>query len=299
MRLADRIAQCRIPFIVENTITKQQVRLMGAADFSSALLACPTRYCLSDDLVGLCTALAYSKGARTLACADLLHIPGERVWIEWCEAPWINELNRYGFRSAAQRVQSLGRRGAFIQSSPQGRRGLIRSFWANGDNELEVLASSMEAYFDFDTEVGEDPVAPDGQNRSTINVFDSAAGNAEISRHCFRFRYERSWQSYYEQAQLSPSQRDAIARHGARHHCDRHTGYLSVSPALGTRPGLPRRALMLERLNEARMKSGEGQGSWITSKSLRRCCLNTGPLGANPRQAILVEVRGFTTCADT
>ena len=34
MRLADQIAQCRTPFIVENTITKQQLRLTGAADFS-------------------------------------------------------------------------------------------------------------------------------------------------------------------------------------------------------------------------------------------------------------------------
>jgi hypothetical protein len=172
MRLADQIAQCRTPFIVENTFTKQQMRLTGAADFSSALVACPARYSLSDELVGLCTALAYSKGARTLACADLLHIPGERVWIEWCEAPWIKELSRYGFR--AQHAQVAGRRGALIQSSPQGRRGLIRSFWASGDNELDVLASSMEAYFDFNTEVGEDPAAPDCRNGSAIRVLDRA-----------------------------------------------------------------------------------------------------------------------------
>src|ERR1700735_4702641 len=147
MRLPGQIAQCRTPFIVENSITKQQMRLAGAANFASALVACPTRFSLSDELVGLCTALAYSKGARTLACADLLHIPGERVWIEWCEAPWITELNRYGFRSGAPHAQPAGRRGAFIQSSPQGRRGLIKSFWTHGGTGLDVFASSMEAYF--------------------------------------------------------------------------------------------------------------------------------------------------------
>ena len=233
------------------------MRLTGAADFSSALVACPTRYSLSDDLVSLCTALAYSKGARTLACADLLHVPGERVWIEWCEAPWIKELNRYGFRTDAQRAQAVGRRGALIQSSPQGRRGLIKSFWANGDNELDVLASSMEAYFDFDTEEGEDPAAPDGRNGLAISVFDRAAGNADILRRCFRFRYERSWQSYYEQAQLSACQADSIARHALGTIAIDIPVILAFLLLLATRPGLPRRALMLERLNQARMKSGK------------------------------------------
>jgi len=257
MRLADQIAQCRTPFIVENTITKRQMRLTGAADFSSALVTCPTRYSLSDDLVSLCTALAYSKGARTLACADLLHVPGERVWIEWCEAPWIKELSRYGFRTGALRVQTVGRRGALIQSSAQGRHGLIKSFWANGDNELDVLASSMEAYFDFDTEAGEDPAAPDGRNGLAVSAFDRAAGNADILRRCFRFRYERSWQSYYEQAQLSACQADSIARHALGTIAIDIPVILAFLLLLATRPGLPRRALMLERLNQARMKSGK------------------------------------------
>jgi hypothetical protein len=255
MRLADQIAQCRRPFIVENTITKQQMHLTGAADFSSALVACPTRYSLSDELVSLCTALAFSKGARTLACADLLHVPGVHVWIEWCEAPWIKELNRYGFRE--QHAQAVGRRGALIQSSPQGRRGLIRSFWANGDSESDVLASSMEAYFDFDTQVGEDPAAPDGRNGSAISVFDRAAGNADILRRCFRFRYERSWQRYYEQAQLSTCQADSIARHALGTIAIDVPVILAFLLLLVTRPGLPRRSLMLERLNQARMKSGK------------------------------------------
>ena len=257
MRLADQIAQCRTPFIVENTISKQQTRLMGAADFSNAVVACPTRYSLSDDLVRLCTALAYSKGARTLACADLLRVPGERVWIEWCEAPWIKELNRYGFRSGAPRAQPAGRRGAFIQSSPQGRRGMIKSFWTHGDTELDVFASSMEAYFDFDTEVGEDPAAPDGRRGLTISVFDRAAGNADILRRCFRFRYERSWQSYYEQAQLSTCQAESIARHALGTIAIDIPVILAFLLLLATRPGLPRRALMLERLNQARTKSGK------------------------------------------
>src|SRR5579863_1795975 len=158
MRLADRIAQCRTPFIVENPKDGSFTHLNNAAAFAEEVNSCATRYVLSDELTRLCTALAYSKGAATLACADLLHVPAERVWIEWTEAPWLSELARYGFKSPVDAARS-GRRGVFIQCTPQGRRGLLRTFWAGGESELNVLASSMEAYFDFDTQEGDDPAA--------------------------------------------------------------------------------------------------------------------------------------------
>jgi hypothetical protein len=257
MRLADQIAQCRTPFIVEDRTNRRQTRLSGAADFSKAIIACPTRYSLSDDLVTLCAALAYSKGARTLACADLLHMPAERVWIEWCEAPWINELKRYGFRPSPEAAHAAGRRGAFIQSSPQGRRGLIKTFWANGDSEIDVLASSMESYFDFDTEVGEDPVTPDGQARLTFRVFDRATGDADILRRCFGFRYDPTWHDYYEKAQLSPEEKKAIAHHALGTIAIDVPVLLAFCLLLSSRPGLPRRPLMLERLNRSRTKVGK------------------------------------------
>src|SRR5579862_4738187 len=126
MRLADRIAQCRTPFVVANgdgSIT----HLNNTAAFSKRLEACATRYVLTDELTRLCTALAYSKGASTLACADLLHVPAQRVWVEWTEAPWRTELSRYGFKSPAGAAGS-GRRGVLVQSTPQGRSGLLRTF---------------------------------------------------------------------------------------------------------------------------------------------------------------------------
>src|SRR6204780_3655401 len=140
MRLADRIAQCRTPFIVQNTKDGSMTQLNNAAAFAKDIDNCATRYVLSDELASLCTALAYSKGASTLACADLLHVPAERVWVEWAEAPWRSELARYGFYSPVDSARS-GRRGVFIQSTPQGRRGLLRTFWAGGESELQVLSS--------------------------------------------------------------------------------------------------------------------------------------------------------------
>lgn len=256
MRLADRIAQCRTPFIVDNTRDGFITHLSGAAAFSKDIAGCATRYVLNDELTRLCTALAYSKGASTLACADLLHVPAERVWVEWTEAPWRNELATYGFKTPADPVTS-GRRGVYIQSTPQGRRGLMRTFWAAGESDLHVLASSMEAYFDFDTREGEDPEVFDRPRQSSICVSDNAVGDADILRRCFRFRFERSWQNYYDRAHLTSVQATAVSHHALGTIAIDIPVLLAFFLLLTTRPSLPRRPLMLERLNMARAKSGK------------------------------------------
>jgi hypothetical protein len=256
MRLADRVVQCRTPFIVQNTKDGSVTPLKGATDFSKDIAGCATRYVLTDELTRLCTALAYSKGASTLACADLLHVPAERVWIEWTEAPWLNELTRYGFKSPLDSA-CAGRRGVYIQSSPQGRCGLLKTFWASDESELNVLSSSMEAYFDFDTREGEDPEVFDRQQRSSICVADTAAGDSDILRRCFRFRFERTWQDYYDRAQLTPAQVTALSHHALGTIAIDIPVLLAFFLLLATRPGLPRRPLMLERLNKVRAKSGK------------------------------------------
>ncbi len=110
-------------------------------------------------------------------------------------------------------LRYAGRRGALIRSSAQGRRGRIKTFWSSGQTELDVFASSMEAYFDFDTPDGEAPDPEDNEATPVITVFDDALRRADILRRCFRFRFERTWADYYAWAALSPLQMDAIARH--------------------------------------------------------------------------------------
>jgi hypothetical protein len=258
MRLADRIAQCRTPFAVENPKNGSVTQLNNAAAFSQSVKSCATRYVLSDELTSLCTALAYSKGADALACVDLLHVPAERVWVEWAEAPWRTELARYGFNSPGDSACS-GRRGVYIQSTPQGRHGLMRTFWSSRHSELDVLSSSMEAYFDFDTQEGEDPATFDRQIRPSICVSENALGKADLLRRCFRFRFERSWQDYYDGAQLTSVQAAALSHHALGTIAIDIPVILAFLLLLVTRPGLPRRPLMLERLNRARCRSGKAR----------------------------------------
>jgi hypothetical protein len=258
MRLADRVAQCRTPFIVEDMKDGSVTHLNNAAAFSRDIENCPTRYVLSDELTRLCTALAYSKGASTLAFTDLLYIPAERVWVEWTEAPWQSELARYGFNKPVDSACS-GRRGVFIHADREARSGLMRTFWTTGASELDVLASSMEAYFDFNAQAHDEPTAVDRQKCPSFCVSDTAAGQADILRRCFRFRYERSWQEYYDGAQLTPVQSAALSHHALGTIAIGIPVVLAFFLLLTTRPSLPRRPLMLERLNQARSRSGKAR----------------------------------------
>ena len=88
MKLADCVAQCRSPLAAEDFGSGRVTLLNGAAECAALVTRSPIRYVLADDLTRLCTELAYSRGARNLACADLLHVPAQLLWVEWCNGPW-------------------------------------------------------------------------------------------------------------------------------------------------------------------------------------------------------------------
>ena len=230
--------------------------LNNAAECADRVAACRVRYVLSDDLTQLCADLAYSKGARAVACADLLHVPAETLWVEWCNEPWQNALQRYGFPLVDGGCHWVGRRGALVQASRDGRRGLVRTLWTE-DQEQDVLASSIEAFFDFDTLEGEEPEPPDRRAGQTISVYDSARPGDDVLARCFRFRYERTWSEYYAHAGLSGEQREAIWRHALGTIALDVPMLLTFFLLLASRSGLPRCPQTLERLNRARRKAGK------------------------------------------
>jgi hypothetical protein len=111
-----------------------------------------------------------------------------------------------------------------VHSSSDGRRGTVRTFWTAG-TELAVLASSMEACFDFDTQEGEEPDLPDLQHEPGIRVCDGECQRDDLLGRCFRFRYERT--------------------------------LLTFLLLLASRGGLPRYPQSFERLNRSRGRSGK------------------------------------------
>jgi hypothetical protein len=257
MRLADRIAQCRAPFVVQSLTDGTLTRLSGASDFAADVAQCPARYVLCDELTRLCTALAYSKGARNLACADLLRVPAEHVWVEWCESAWLSELERYGFRPPHDSLRRSGRRGALIRASRDGRCGRLRTLWSVGETDLDLLASSMEAYFDLDTGEDEEPDPPDEYDCPPICVSDASDRQPGLLRRCFRFRFERTWADYYRRAALGSEHQAAVAQHALGTIAADIPMLLAFFLLLSTRTGLPRRTPRLERLNRSRARAGK------------------------------------------
>jgi hypothetical protein len=256
MKLADRIAQCRAPFVVSCGPSGRTRVLNNAAECAQAVSSAPIRFVLSDDLTRLCTALAYSKGSRTVACADLIRIPAEAVWIEWACRPWQNELSLHAVSVDDPAYSPGHRRGALLQGSKDGRRGTLRTFWS-GETEGDVLASSIEAYFDLDTPDGEEPEPPAARDASVFRVYDPAHGAADILRRCFRFHYEPSWREYYRDADLNPDQRGALWRHALGTIALDIPVLLAFCLLLNTRAGLPQSPQTFERLNRSRLKAGK------------------------------------------
>jgi hypothetical protein len=256
VKLADCVAQCRSPLIVQDHRARAVIRLNGAYDFAAEIAACPIRFVLADDLTRLCTALAYSRGATTLECADLLHVPGTDVWVEWFTDPWYAELEAYGVNHPDSMPRSR-RRGALVRASLDGRRGVMRTFWS-GPQEPDVIASSVEAYFDLDTPPHGVPEPADGEDRPVCTVFDSARkGGDDLLQRCFRFRYERSWADYYDRAHLSALERQAILRHVMGTIAFDVPILLTFFLLLAARSGLPQRPERYDRLNRARSQAGK------------------------------------------
>ena len=124
---------------------------------------------------------------------------------------------------------------------------------------MEVLSSSMEAYFDFDTQEGDEPAASTGRNALHFAYRTMLSGKPISCGAVFDFWFERSWQDYYDGAQLTPvaSRRSLTSR--TRHHRNRHPCGIGVLPASFNPAKFATRPLMLERLNRARSKLGKAR----------------------------------------
>jgi len=254
MRLVDRVAQSRTPYIAVCRSTGLQTRLSGAMDFAADAANCPIRYVLSDELTRLCAALAYSKGAQSLACTDLVRIPAERLWVEWAYGPWRNELDRYGFPPSSDQFGNYGRRGALLTASRDGRRGHVKTFWCTGDAAVDVAASSMYADFDFDASERDNGQTAQSQ---ALRVVNGPSDSNSTIKMCFSFDFEPTWAEYYDRAQLSAAHRQEIEHHSLGTIALDVPVLLAFFLLLNTRQGLPQQKSQLERLNKSRIRDGK------------------------------------------
>lgn len=252
MRLIDRIIQCRAPFIVESTIDASRRRLSGAMDAAADLERCPIRYVLDDALTSLCTDLAYSNGTTVMACTDLIRVPAENIWVEWCNKPWQQALSRNGIDAESTEDSSIGHCGVLIRSSTDGRSGVIRNFWSVGDSDLDIHASAAQARFYLDSPVREVPPEEPG----VLRVAAAALDPQGLLSRGFHFEFQDSWATYYCEATHDTSLRREILRRSIGCVALAVPVLLAFFLLLMTRDGLPQRVAQLGRLNRARGARG-------------------------------------------
>jgi len=252
MRLIDRIIQCRTPFIVESCVNGSHTRLSGAMDAAANLERCPIRYVLDDALISLCTDLAYSNGTTVMECADLIRVPAQDLWVEWCNQPWQHALSRNGLNDDTDDDSPAGRYGMLIRACSDGRRGVMRSFWSVGDRDWDVHASATQARFYLDDAAAAVPFDEPGVLRVAAREMDPEG----ILSRCFQFEFEDSWAQYYRKAAPLSSQQKEILHQSIGIVALAVPVLLAFFLLLTTRAGLPQRQSQLQRLNRDRMQRG-------------------------------------------
>jgi hypothetical protein len=250
MRLLDLIAQSSpLPSGVPPTRP-----LPGPHHFAQAVHACPLRLVLADDLTKCSTALAYAEGDRLSGCLDLVHVPSERLWVEWAESPRLEALSDI-LEVQIEPAVTGGRAGVLISSDASGRAGTIRSFWSTPDDR--AYCAALIADFDLNLPIrGWNSVADVFNGESAgVTVSDEPAFDALLSH--IRFRFDPAWSDHYRSTNLSNDQQSAVL-------CTALGSAAFIIPMLfalflllAAKGGAQQRVVNLDRLNRIRRHSGK------------------------------------------
>jgi hypothetical protein len=247
MRLLDRVAQATDPYGWVEPATGRTLRLLSACDFAAAVRGCPTRYVLSDPLAVLCTALAYADGDRLQGCLDLVRVPAQELWVEWNDAARAAALPVGALPDGGVASVRPGPAGLFVQATADGRRGRVRTFWAEGPEGPAEFAPA-ETWFDLDR--GADPAGVDGP---WYRVTDPDPSVDAVYSH-LRFRIEPGWAASYARSGLAPAQQAAAIRDCLAAVARDVPVLLALCLLLNARQALERRSLTREVVNRQRAR---------------------------------------------
>jgi hypothetical protein len=250
MRLLDLIAQSS----PSQADVPPMRSLPGPHHFAQAIHACPLRLVLADDLIKCSTALAYAEGDRLSGCLDLVHVPSERLWVEWAESPRLEALSDI-LEVQIEPTVTGGRAGVLISSDPSGRAGTIRSFWSTPEDR--AYCAALIADFDLNLPVRRwSSVAEVFNGKSAgVSVSEEPAFDALLSH--IRFRFDPAWSDHYRSSSLSDDQQAAIL-------CTALGSTAFIIPTLfalflllAAKGGAQQRVVNVDRLNRIRQHSGK------------------------------------------
>jgi len=226
----------------------------GAHHFADAIRTCPLRLVLADDLIRCTTQLAYANGERLTGCLDLIHVPSQHLWIEWLEATRqssLREIPACGITSCS----SVRRTGGLIDADPAGRSGRMRTFWST-QNE-QVYSAALLTEFDLDRVMRPAFDIPAVFRGAAFGVVmpGEAALDELLTHVCFRL--DPAWADYYRAANLTASQQLQVLRQVLGTTAFDMPMILALFLLFAAKDGLQRRTANIERLNDARRRSGK------------------------------------------
>jgi hypothetical protein len=257
VRLLDHVVQCTSPFIVRQECGTLWP-LTGPKDFAQDLEHCPLRYVLADDLVRACVELAYSEGDGLSGCLDLIHLPAERLWIEWNAAPLREELARALPECARSEPIDLdcSRNGVLIDAKADGRMGRLRTFWLTRSEPPEPQLAAVETLINLDGEGAQAPTAAllDG---AEVAISDRRNANLDALLQCARFRFLPAWQRYYSAVSHTADERERVIRYSLGTVAFLIPTVFALFLLMMVRPGLPQVPSQLARLNAKRARLGK------------------------------------------
>jgi len=255
LRLLDHIAQSTAPFLVRQD-GGQLWRLTGANDFARRLALCPLRYVLADELVGTCTALAYSDGDELCGCLDLLHLPAESLWIEWDEGARRTALARALPEVTGISTPEVVRAGALVTARPGGRAGSLRTFCLTRGEHPEALLAPVETLLDFDA--GGAVSGPEAllEGRA-VSVRDPHCTQSDELLQCASFRLDSSWQRYYGSLRLDGAACTHVIRRSLAAVAFDVPMLLALFLLMALRAELVHRTVRPARLNAKRARLGK------------------------------------------
>ena len=257
MRLLDHVVQCTSPFIVRQSCGTLWP-LTGPRDFAQELDRCPLRYVLADELVRVCTELAYSEGDGLSACLDLIHFPAERLWIEWNGTPQREELARALPECIVSNPKDLdgARHGVLIDAKADGRVARLRTFWLTRTEPPEPQLAAVETLIDLDGDLTQAPPAALLQGAEVV-VSDERNPHLDTLLQCARFRLLPAWQRYYSAVTHATVERERVIRCSLGTVAFHVPTVLALFLLMAVRPGLPQVPIQLARLNAKRGRLGK------------------------------------------
>jgi hypothetical protein len=253
VRLLDRIAQAREPLLVE--AGGEIMRLPGPPDFASAVATCPLRLILTDSLVHLCAALAYSDGDGLARCLDLIHVPATRLWVEWLDQPRQEAIAAAQLLAMPSVAPGAVRAGLYVAADPSGRRGTLHTFWGPSDGDGAVCLAPLRTEFDLDV-IDEDPATLD-------SVFADGVARVEADTEPLasvlgraRFRFQGAWSDYYRTQCRSAAARASVLHASLATVATDLPVLLALSLLLNSPGALAERRVELGKLNRRRALAG-------------------------------------------